>query len=104
MKKLDKIKKSKIRVKFSDNSEWEIPVEVIARDRATHYCSVDQCPFNNSLQETWELFADDNFEIIDWACNNMNWRHVEKSARLVESEYQVDFESEWCDAHKEIVE
>lgn len=70
-----------IRVKMPDGSYWYVPVMVVARDRAKHYAHEFDGDVQRSLDEdTIPLFREDRGEILDWACNNMNWEDVAKDA------------------------
>lgn len=66
---------------------FEIPVEVIAANRAAYYhdkFKESEFPTLESAREDTDgLFADDAYEIKDWAANNMNWDELQQHARLV---------------------
>ena len=67
-------------LQMPDGSEWGVPVEVIARNRAEHYKSEFGDDVERSLAEdTMPLFEDD-YEIEEWASNNMNWQDVKGCA------------------------
>lgn len=90
-----------------DNSLWGVPVDIIARDRATHYASEFDGDVEKSFAEdTLPLFEGDPYQIEDWAQNNMNWSDVEKSAKQIgppSLDYD-EFEEAWANAVKEIIE
>jgi hypothetical protein len=75
------------RVIFANGDMWDIPVEIIARNRAEYYASTDpdfKDDINKSLEEdTIPLFESDYYEIKDWAQNNMNWKDVKHRALFV---------------------
>lgn len=75
------------RITFENGDIWEIPVEVIARNRAEYYanaCKGFNGDVNKSLlEDTIPLFESDDYEIQDWAQNNMNWEDVEEVAFFV---------------------
>jgi hypothetical protein len=86
-------------------SVWRVPVSIIAENRAKIY--MDE--FGNDLQrslneDTLPLFESAPFEILDWVSNNMNWRDVEKYAEKISNDIEVDYESEWSNAKKKVVE
>jgi hypothetical protein len=57
-----------------DGSKWGVPVEIIARHRAMHYAHEFGGDVERSLAEdTMPIFESDDYEIQDWAVNNMNW-------------------------------
>ena len=87
-----------LRVEMPDGV-WEIPVQVIADSRDAYYADEQEDTIgfirNNSL---------DNFEIYDWANNNMNWSDVSEYAFKVSTPtVQVDYEEGWNNGSKSIV-
>lgn len=66
-----------------DRSVLAVPVIEIARNRAEFYKSEFGDDLQRSLDEdTLPLFAESNWEIIDWAQNNMNWEDVAGTATV----------------------
>jgi len=61
-------------VTMPDGSIYGVPVEMIAHNRAKHYAHEFDGDIRASLEEdTLPLFESDDYEIQDWAVNNMNW-------------------------------
>ena len=90
--------------KQPDGSVWGVPVELIARDRAKHYAHEFGGDIERSLREdTWPCFADE-FEIADWAQNNMNWSDVQSSAKCITSAPEPDFQEGWMNGDKHIID
>ena len=91
--------KAMYRVEMPDGSHWEVPVQVIADSRDHHY--------REDKEDTIGFIRDgslDQFEITDWAANNMNWSDVEQFAiRAIFPTNPVDYEEGWCNGEKEIV-
>lgn len=85
--------KEKYRVKMSDGSVWEIPVERIIINRASYYNSKGEAP----------EFEIDEDEIEDWARGNMDWDDVKFFARLVSPPDDVDFQDGWVNGEIEII-
>jgi hypothetical protein len=91
-------------VEMPDGSKWSVPTRVIADSRSTHYAS----EFGGSVQRSYSedtkpLFDEDEYEIQDWAANNMNWSDVEKVAvRLAEESASVDYQEGWVNGDKEL--
>ena len=57
-----------------DGSVWGVPTEMIALNRATTYAHEFDDNIATSLAEdTIPLFEEDEYNIQDWAINNMNW-------------------------------
>jgi hypothetical protein len=71
-------------VAMRDGSVWAVPVSVIAEERARAYASEFEGDLERSLAEdTLPLFRDSEYEIKDWAVNNMNWSDVAHAAYLL---------------------
>ena len=91
-----------------DNSQWDIPVDIIAKNRAEYYAKQDDVPFKESLEEdTLPLFEADEYEIVDWAGNNMDWKDVKDFAFEVlvyKGLKEVDFQDGWVNGAHEIIE
>ncbi|ULJ60819.1 hypothetical protein [Wielerella bovis] len=81
-------------IQMPDGSIWRVPTYIIADHRNAYYDNKGKDPKETRI-ETEELFADD-FELHDWASNNMNWAHVKKYAQQVLSPSNVDFEEGWA--------
>lgn len=54
-------------VRMPDGSTWEIPLEVVAKDRGQHY----------GYGDIWDQAEDD---LIDWSRNNMDWGQIAHAA------------------------
>jgi hypothetical protein len=59
---------------------WEVPAEVIAKNRATYYAENDK---DTTYKDEFEFTLGDNFELRDWFFNNMDWEDVAGEAKLV---------------------
>lgn len=93
-----------LRVTMPDNTTWDIPVDVIARNRAEHYAHRFNGDIEESLKrDTIPLFEKDIAKIIDWACNNMNWEHVKDHAKKVSDGEAPDYDMDWPEADKDIL-
>lgn len=92
-------------VEQKDGSLWGVPVDVIARDRATHYAKEFDGDVERSLAEdTLPLFEADDYEVWDWAENNMNWADVAAHARKLKDAPPPDFQDAWNSGAKSVVE
>jgi len=90
---------------MADGTKWGVPVEIIARDRATHYASEFGGDVERSLAEdTLPAFEDDEYEIEDWAVNNMKWSDFDGHQIKIEDAVAIDFQSDWMHGDKEVVE
>ncbi len=91
-----------LHVTMPDNSVWAVPVSIIANHRAEYYASEFDGDVQRSLAEdTLPLFRADNYEIEDWAANNMNWSDVQHTARCV-TPGGVDFDEGWSNGDKSV--
>ncbi len=91
-------------VEMPDGSKWGVPVEMIARYRATHYAREFDGDVELSLAEdTIPLFESDDYEIQDWAVNNMNWSDFDGHQVKVESAPLPDFQEAWMNGNKGFV-
>lgn len=87
-----------------NGQKWAIPVERIAFNRAHYYAKKFGISFDESLKErTLPLFESDEFEIEDWATNNMDWSDVKKYAKLI-SDPEDCFQDGWVNGEHEVIE
>jgi len=97
-----------LKVSMPDGSKWKVPVRVIAENRAKYYLGKKEySTLEESLKEdTLPLFEEDEFEVEDWASNNMDWEDVEKYAIQIKSNQMSneDFQEGWVNGVKEIIE
>ena len=88
-------------VEMPDGSKWGVPVEIIARNRAEHYASEFGGDVDRSLAEdTLPLFEEDEFEIQDWATDNMNWSDFDGHQVKLSDAPEPDFELAWLQGDK----
>jgi len=92
----------KLVITMEDNSKWSVPVRVIAENRAKYYQSKSDLSFESCMEAAIEYFEDE-YEIEDWAANNMNWSDVEDIAQCLQFA-QIDMEDGWCNGDKEIID
>ena len=96
--------KKKYVTTMPDGSKWGVPVTVIAADRANYYAKEFGGDARKSLHEdTGPLFEADDFEIEDWAQNNMNWENVKDHAMCIEPA-KCDFQEGWMNGEHEILD
>lgn len=87
-------------IEMTDGSVWSVPIELIARDRATYYAHEYEDNVELSLSEdTIPLFESDPNEIIDWAENNMNWHDFDGHQTKI-SDGVVNFNEGWLNGKK----
>jgi hypothetical protein len=94
-----------LRVTMPDGSKWDVPVSVIARNRAEFYKDEYDGDVEKSLKaDTLPLFNENGYEIADWAANNMDWKDVKSVAKKVDAMPDCDFQDGWINGDKEIIE
>jgi hypothetical protein len=88
-------------VEMPDGSKWGVPVEMIARNRAAHYAHEFDGDVERSLTEdTMPLFEVDDYEVEDWAMNNMNWSDFDGHQVKVADAPEPDFQEVWINGEK----
>ena len=93
-----------------DGSKWDVPCDRIAQHRAAYYAKKDTGMTTGDLfavafTSEYEYTMGDDYELKDWAANNMNWKDVKSCAvRVVESAAVTDYQDGWVNGEKEIVE
>lgn len=93
-----------LHITMPDESVWAVPVELIANHRAEYYAHEFGGDVQRSLAEdTLPLFRANDYEIEDWASNNMNWSNVQHAARCVKTG-DVDYQEGWVNGEKSVKE
>lgn len=90
-------------VEMEDGSKWAVPVRLIAEDRAKYFADLE---YSGNVEEslkddTIPLFESDDYEIHDWASNNLNWDEVKAHAIQVKAA-DVDFQEGWVNGEYSI--
>jgi len=92
-------------IEMPDGSKWGVPVEMIARHRATQYAHEFDGDVERSLiEDTLPLFESDDYAIKDWASNNMDWDYFVGHQFRLSYEQPPDFQGAWVNGKKEVVE
>lgn len=91
-------------IDMPDGLTYGIPIEFIARHRAQYYArDFGGNEIKSLLEDTVPLFESDNFEIRDWASNNMNWSDVERHAITLKKKVSDgDFQESWVNGEYRI--
>lgn len=76
-----------------DDGIYHIPAEVIAVDRASYYAKSDtesgyiygddQEEYKKVYDVEYNITLNDDYELMDWLRNNMNWKQLEPYASKV---------------------
>ena len=89
-----------LRTTMPDGSKWDVPAEVIAKNRADYYEDKEPGLYDSEYEFTME--NDD--ELADWAANNMNWEDVESDAvKYCGGDNVDDFQEGWVNGEKKVV-
>ncbi|MBG9944674.1 hypothetical protein ABE237_00735 [Brevibacillus formosus] len=91
----------KLRVTMPDGSKWDVPADLIAKNRAEYYSKRSS---DTIYEEEVEFALSDNYELFDWAENNMNWKDVRQFAVEVKAPDEPDYQEGWVNGDKEVVE
>jgi len=84
---------------------YRVPVYAIVFSKAEYYAKIDETTIEESIfKEVIEEFNADNFEILDWAQDNMNWEDVSDFAELVSKKIikKVNWQENWVNGEWEI--
>ena len=89
-------------VEMSDKTQWAIPAILIAEHRARHYAALE----GEGVYPAEIAYAmSDDYEIKDWAANNMNWEDVCHEAIKLEVKLpKANYHKDWINAPKHIKE
>ena len=87
-----------LKVTFLTGETWQIPAGVIARDRAAYYANKDaekgMGNFEDILESEMRAALDDDYELIDWAQNNLSWENVSTHAQKIAEATPIRFDRE----------
>ncbi len=93
---------AEIQITMESGAIWGCPAQMIAAGRDKYYH--DRC---GDLEDTVRMCRDteDNYELIDWLQNNMNWSEIREYARLVKMPITTNesLGEDWGDEGPEIV-
>lgn len=89
-------------VEMPNGERWSVPVRLIAEHRAKHYAhEFDDDLAKSLIEDTGPLFDQDEYEIEDWARNNMNWDDVSSKAKMLATG-ETDYQEGWVNGDVEI--
>lgn len=100
-KPLPALKHKHMTMTLENGEVWGVPVAMIARNRAAHYAKEFDGNVERSLAEdTIPLFNSSDYDIHDWAVNNMNWSDFNGHQVKLKNGQGIDFEEAWMNAEK----
>ncbi len=87
-----------------DGSKWDVPIMVIAQNRAKNYADEFDNDVERSLREDTELlFEESPYEVHDWVGNQMDWEDVEHHIVKAVDAPPVNLRDGWYNGEKKIV-
>ena len=95
------MKQKYLRVTMPNGRKWDVPALLIAQHRARAIVETDM---ETSFGAEVRFALNDEYEIQDWAANNMNWKDVESHAQIANEDIGVDYQEGWINGDKEIIE
>jgi len=99
-------------VEMPNGEWWKLPCAIIASDRAMYFSKryAEKNGLNFEEQQKvykteYKYTMNDEYEIFDWASNNMNWTDVKDFAICVGSSplNQREFQKGWINGNKKII-
>lgn len=96
-------------VEMSDKTQWAIPARLIAINRAQYYATLDaergDGKYEDVFEKEVEYAMSTDYEITDWAANNMSWEDVRSHAiQLKMLHPEMHYHEDWTNAPKSITE
>lgn len=89
---------------MQDGSEWDVDIEIIAKDYATYHAKRDSEKYGEDYstvyQEEFQFIMADNDEALDYARNNMEWHELDAKMSKPPA---VDYAKTWNNADFEFV-
>lgn len=96
-----------LRVTFSNGEVYDIPAKTIALQRASYFAARDATKgdsrYDTICEQEFRFAMEDDYEIQDWAFNNMDWEDVKQSAVCVYVN-KADYHREWPNANNVIID
>lgn len=78
---------------FSNGEQWAIPAQLVCDDRDQYYTK-------ERLVESDSAADCEDYDIIDWLSNNMNWSDVKEYAEKLREPLRIDYEEEFPNREK----
>jgi len=101
-----------LQVTMPNGERWGVPIGIIAHSRATYYANrdaekegLDAEKRDERYEEEYAYTMEDEYEVYDWAPNNMNWDDVRGDAILIGAEELTDrgYQEGWINGEKKII-
>lgn len=102
-----------LQVTMPNGERWGVPIYIIAESRANYYANKDAIregltkeERDKRYEEEYSYTLEDEFEICDWAANNMNWIDVKEYAIEISFEALTErgYQEGWINGDKTIID
>lgn len=96
--------KKHMMIDMPDGLTYGVSVEVIARNRAEYYAHKEYGgDIAKSLRDDTLPLFEDEYQIRDWAANNMNWSDVKHDAVVLKKKVdECEFQEQWVNGEYKI--
>lgn len=99
------MKEKYLKVRFANGDLFAIPARIIAENRANYYADLDGYDLGSNEWEAEVITAlKEEFEIEDWAGNNMDWKDLEPYAQRINENIEFDYNDQYPDADIELID
>ncbi len=89
-------------ITFNNGEIYEVPADIVAQSRAEYYSQIDGVEYgSDEYQKEYQYSYSDNYELLDWINNNMNWSDISKFAKRIDL-VNYDYEKNFINADKKI--
>jgi len=93
-----------LQITMLDGSKYEVPANLIAEDRARYYGREDPEPdFETTYQKELAYTLEEDYELCDWAANNMNWAEVEPFSVRIADPPPPNLQEGWNNGEKKVI-
>jgi hypothetical protein len=89
-----------LRITMPNCQKYDVPAYLIAENRAKYYANKEG---QDKYEEEYNYCLNDDYELKDWAANNMNWEDVKDKAIKVGKKEDTDYQEGWINGEKEMV-
>lgn len=98
-----------LHVTMEDGSIWAVSADIIAVNRARYFAEQEAKSggdYGDALNREFDYTIADDYELMDWAANNMNWSDVASHAVQVYTPPRLSdeqFQQGWVSGEQKVV-
>ena len=102
-----------LEVTMKNGEVWRVPASIIAMERAIYYIEHDiksgdvkEEDRDEALDQEYMNGYEDNYNITDWAGNNMNWSDIKDKAIRMPTPPLTDkqYEEDWQNGKRKVID